>query len=259
MGLLHRIDPDVSTAIAVHAVDALDSAGAVEQHVADVLPEQLGFLTPRFADFTQEFIFETTIRLVESDAFSELWTTGLRTMHTVFIGVLNGDVATTESGDIAIDLDGAAGLVRDRLEDSGVNLFADIETSLGEIVLIQADFLAAPRTVIGVFHTAVWVFPLAALVLIGIAVLIDRDRFRPVQWFGFGSAITILLSLAVLRGAINAAGTTIESDIDRAAADAIWIALLDGYVRLSAIVGFAALAIGLGAWWWRRRSVARTP
>ena len=249
-------DPAISTAIAVHAAEALDQGTAIEQRVADALPEQLGFLTPKFVEFTQEFVFETTKQLVESDAFTKVWTAGLRATHTAFIGVLDGDIATTESGYVGIDLDGAAGLVLDRLEERGVDLFADIETSLGEVVLIQADLLAAPRTVVGVFHTAVWVFPLAALILILIAVFIDRDRLRPVQWFGFGSAITILLSLAVLRGAINAAGTTIESDIDRAAADVIWNALLDGYVLISAAVGFAALAIGLGALWWRRRSTA---
>ncbi|MEA2024270.1 MAG: hypothetical protein U9N79_08290 [Actinomycetota bacterium] len=252
-------DPAISTAIAVHAAEALDQGTAIEQRVAEALPEKLGFLTPKFVEFTQEFVLETTKQLVESDAFAKVWTAGLRTMHATFVGVLQGDVATTESGDIGIDLDGAAGLVVDRLEERGVDLFADVETSLGEIVLIQADLLAAPRTIIGVFHTAVWVFPLAALILIGIAVFIDRDRFRPIQWFGFGSAVTILLSLALLRGAVNAAGTTIESDVDRAAADAIWNALLDGYVRLSVIVGLAMLAVGLGAWWWRRQSVVRSP
>ncbi len=248
-------DPAVSTAIAVHAAEALDPVGTVEQHVANALPGQLGFLAPKFADFTQEFIFETTIQLVESDAFAKVWTAGLRSTHAAFIGILEGDIATTETGNIGIDIDGATGLVLDRLEQSGVDLFADIETSLGEIVLIQADLLAAPRSIIGVFHTSVWVFPLVALVLIGIAVFIDRDRLRPVQWFGFGSAITILVSLAVLRGAINAAGSTIESDIDRAAADAIWNALLDGYVLVSAIVGFTMLAIGLAALWGRRSHV----
>jgi len=247
-------DPAISTAIAVHAAEALEQGTAIEQRVADALPDQLGFLAPKLVELTQEFVFETTKELVESDAFTKVWTTGLRATHTAFIGVLEGDIATTESGYVGIDLDGAAGLVLDRLEERGVDLFADIETSLGEVVLIQADLLAAPRTVVGVFHTAVWVFPLAALILIGIAVFVDRDRLRPVQWFGFGSAITILLSLAVLRGAINAAGTTIESDIDRAAADAIWNALLDGYVLISAVVGFAALAIGIGALWWRRTS-----
>ena len=139
----------------------------------------------------------------------------------------------------------------DRLEAIGVELLADVKAPLGEIVLIQTDLLAAPRSVVGVFHTAVWVFPIVALALLGVAVLIDRDRFRPIQWFGLTAAAAMLASLAGLRGAVNVAGSTIESDVDRAAADAIWTALLDGYVRINAIVGFAVLVIGLAALWWR--------
>lgn len=258
-------DPAVSTAIAAHAAGAFDQGTVIEQRVAEALPDQLEFLTPKFVEFTQEFVFDTTKQLVESDAFTNVWTASLRTTHTVFIGVLEGDIATTESEYVGIELDGAAGLLVERLEASGVDLLSDVKASLGEIVLIQTDLLAAPRSVIGVFHTAVWVFPIVALLLLGIAVFIDRDRFRPIQWFGLTAAVVILASLAVLRGAVNAAGTTIESDVNRAAADAFWTALLDGYVRLSVIVGIAVLAMGLGAWWWRRSSVvgsrlsAKTP
>lgn len=245
-------DPAVSTAIAVHASATLDEGTEIERWVAEALPDQLGFLTPGFVESTQEHVFEATKKLVESDAFTDVWTAGLIAMHSVFIGVLEGDVAATEGGSIGVDLDHAAGMVSEHLEGRGFEFFADIETSLGEVVLIQADLLAAPRTVIGVFHTAVWVFPLAALILVGIAAFIDPDRLRPVQWFGFGSVITILISLGMLRGAVNAAGLTIESDIDRAAADAIWSALLDGYVKLSLIVGLAAAVVGMGAWLYRR-------
>ena len=252
-------DPVVSTAIAVHAASALDEGVTVEQRVAQALPDQLAFLTPKVAEFTQEFVYDTTKQLVESDAFTRLWIAGLESMHTVFIGVLEGDIATTESGDVGIQLDGAAGLVVGALEESGVDLFADVESSVCEITVIQADLLAAPRSIIGVFHTAVWVFPLAALILIGIAVFIDPDRLRPLQWFGFGSALAILISLVVLRGAVNAAGLAIESDINRAAADVIWTALLDGYVQLSLIVGGATLVVGLGTWMYRHRSVVRSP
>lgn len=252
-------DPAVSTAIAAKAAGAFDEGATIEQRVAEALPDQLAFLTPKFVEFTQEFVFDTTKQLVESDPFTALWTKALRTTHTVFIGVLEGDTTEIESGHVGIELDGAAGLIIDGLEERGIDLFADVEASLGEIVLIQTDLLAAPRSIIGVFHTAVWVFPVVALVLLGVAIIVDRDRFRPIQWFGFTAAIAILASLGILRGAVNAAGRTIESDINRAAADAVWTALLDGYVRLSATVGLVMLAVGLGAWWWRRQSVDRSP
>ena len=251
-------DPTVSTAIAVQTAATLEPGVAIEEQIANALPDQLGHLTPKFVEFTQELVFEKTQQLVESDAFTELWIAGLTAMHTVFIGVLEGDIATTESGNVGIDIDGVAGLASERLEGFGIDLFADVEASIGEIVVIQANLLAAPRSIMGVFHTAVWVFPLVALILLGIAVILDRDRLRPIQWFGFGSAIAIFASLVMLRGAINAAGLGIESDINRAAADAIWNALLDGYIALSLIVGSATLAIGIGTWMYRHRAIVRS-
>lgn len=248
-------DPVISTAIAVQAAEALDVGATAEQRIADALPEQLDFLTPRFVEHTQEIVFEKTKQLVESDAFTAVWIAGLEAMHSVFIGVLDGDIATTESGDVGIELGGSAGLVVDRLEEHNINLFADVEASVGEVVVIQADLLAAPRSIMGVFHTAVWVFPLAALILLGIAVVVDRDPFRPIQWFGFGSTIAILISLVLLRSAVNAAGLAIENILDRAAADVIWTALLDGYVQLSLIAGGATLVVGVGTWMYRNRTV----
>ena len=246
-------DPVISTAIAVQAAESLEVAATAEQRIADALPEQLDFLTPRFVEQTQEIVFEKTKQLVESDAFTDVWIAGLRAMHSVFIGVLDGDIATIETGNVGIELGGSAGLIAERLEEHSVDLFADVEASVGEVVVIQADLLAAPRSIMGVFHTAVWAFPLAALILLGIAVIVDRDSFRPLQWFGFGSTIAILLSLVLLRGAVNAAGLAIESDLNRAAADVIWTTLLDGYVQLSLIVGGATLVVGVGTWMYRHR------
>ena len=250
-------DPVISTAIAVQAAEALDGSAAIEQQLADALPDQLDFLTPTFVKSAQGVVFDTTKRLVESDAFTEVWIAGLTAMHALFIGVLDGDITTTESGTVGVGLDGTEGLVAERLGEQGVHLFADAEAFVGEVVVIQANLLAGPRSVMGVFHTEVWVFPVAALILLGIAAVVARDPFRPVQWFGFGSALAIFTSLVLLRSAVNAAGLTIESELSRAAADVIWNALLDGYVRLSVIVGLVTLAVGTGAWMYGRRSVTQ--
>jgi hypothetical protein len=119
--------------------------------------------------------------------------------------------------------------------------------------------LAGPRTLINVFHTGVWVLPIAALLVLGLAVWIDRDRLRPVQIFGIGLAIAILLSLIAIRLFAGYAGGKVENEIYREAAASVWEALLNGYLLISAIVGFTALAIGLAAWWFRRPDPAPAP
>ena len=245
-------DPAVSTAIATKTVEVLSSSGTAEAKVAEVLPDRLGFLTPNVFDLVEEKVFDATIRLVSSDAFARIWTKGLETVHAVIIGILDGDPAYPTTGDVGLNIEGTAGLVLDELDRQGIDLFAEIETSVGEIAFIQAEMLAGPRSLINVFQTGVWVLPIAALLVLGLAVLIDRDRLRPVQIFGIGLAIAILLSLIAIRIFAGYAGGKVENEIYREAAASVWDALLNGYLLISAVVGFTALAIGVAAWWFRR-------
>ena len=245
-------DPAVSTAIATKTVDVLSASGTAESRVAEVLPERLAFLTPNVLDLVEEKVYDATRSLVESDAFSRVWTKGLETVHAVIIGILDGDPTYPTTGDVGLSLEGTAGLVLEELDKRGIDLFAEIETSVGEITFIQAEMLAGPRDLVNVFHSGVWVLPIVALLVLGLAVLVDRDRLRPVQVFGLGLAIATLLSLIAIRIFAGFAGGKVESDVYREAAGAVWDALLNGYLLISAIVGFAALAIGLAAWWFRR-------
>ena len=245
-------DPAVSTAIATKTVEVLSASGTAEAKVAEVLPDRLAFLTPNVFDLVEEKVFDATMRLVSSDAFARVWTKGLETVHAVIIGILDGDPAYPTTGDVGLNLEGTAGLVLDELDKRGIDLFAEIDTSVGEIAFIQAEMLAGPRSLINVFHTGVWVLPIVALFVLGLAVLIDRDRLRPIQIFGIGLAIAILLSLIAIRIFAGYAGGKVENEIYREAAASVWDALLNGYLLISAVVGFTALAIGVAAWWFRR-------
>ena len=245
-------DPAVSIAIATKTVEVLSASGTAEAKVAEVLPDRLAFLTPNVFDLVEEKVFDATIRLVSSDAFARVWTKGLETVHAVIIGILDGDPAYPTTGDVGLNLEGTAGLVLDELDKRGIDLFAEIDTSVGEIAFIQAEMLAGPRSLINVFHTGVWVLPIVALFVLGLAVLIDRDRLRPIQIFGIGLAIAILLSLIAIRIFAGYAGGKVENEIYREAAASVWDALLNGYLLISAVVGFTALAIGVAAWWFRR-------
>ena len=245
-------DPAVSTAIATKTVEVLASNSTAESKVAEVLPDRLAFLAPNVMGLVEDKVFDATQRLVTSDAFASVWTKGLEVLHSRIIGILDGDPSQPTQGGIGIDLGGTAGLVQAELDERGIDLFADIETDVGEIVFIQAEMLAGPRKIVDVFNTGVWVLPIVALLVLGLAVLIDKDRLRPIQFFGFGLAIAVLVSLAAIRIFASYAGGKVENEVYREGAAAIWDALLNGYLLLSAIVGIAALAVGLGAWWVRR-------
>ncbi len=252
-------NPAVSTAIATRAVEALDGAGAAETKVAQALPEQLAFLAPDFTGLIEQRVFDISQSVVESERFGRIWTEGLYTVHSVIIGILEGDAEQPTTGSVGVELDGAVGAVISALEARGIDLFSDIETSIGGITVVQAEVLAGPRAVVNVFNTSVWLLPVLALLLVGIAVAIDRDRLRPVQVFGFGSAIAILMSLGIVRGVSNLIVLNVEDEVYRDATGAVWDALLSGYALVGMIVGALALAVGLGAWWFRRSAAKATP
>ena len=112
-------------------------------------------------------MFDATQRLVEFRCVLAVWTKGLETVHSVIIGILDGDPAYPTTGDVGLNLEGTAGLVLDELDKRGIDLFAEIETSVGEIVFIQAEMLAGPRSLVNVFQTGVWVLPIVALLILG--------------------------------------------------------------------------------------------
>jgi hypothetical protein len=252
-------DPAVSTAVATRTVEAISDAGNAEAKVADVLPDRLAFLAPDFTGLIEDRVFGITMDLVESDAFSAAWVTGLTAVHSVIIGILEGDPAHPATGDVGIDLQGASSLILDELEARGIDLFSEIELSLSRITFVQAEVLAGPRSLLSVFDAGVWLLPFIALVLVGIAVAIDRDRLRPLQIFGFGSAIAILVNLAIVRGISNLIVGGIEPDVRRDAAAAVWDALLSGYGLIGLVVAAVAGAVGLGSWWYRRSAAQAAP
>jgi hypothetical protein len=252
-------DPAVSTAVATRTVEALSSAGTAEAKVAEALPDRLAFLAPEFTGLLEDRVFSITERLVESDAFSTAWVEGLTVVHSAIIAILEGDPAQPTTGDVGVDLAGASALILDELEARGIDLFSEVEASLGQITFVQAELLAGPRSVVNVFNAGVWLLPVIALALVGTAVAVDRDRLRPLQTFGFGTAIAVLVSLGVVRGVSNLIVGGIESDVRRDAAAAVWNALLSGYALVGVIVAVLALVIGLGAWWYRRPTAEATP
>ncbi|MEN8115228.1 MAG: hypothetical protein ABFS21_12670 [Actinomycetota bacterium] len=245
-------EPAVSTAIALRTTQALGENLEVKERVAEALPDRLEFLAPKFVEFAGDYVYGLTIKIIESDAFATVWRVGLERVHATTIGILEGDVATTETGNVGISLDGLAGLVLDRLEERDLDLFEHVEISMGEIVFIQAETLAKPRGLVNVFHTGVWILPSVALALLLLAVIIDWDHLRALQVWGYWTAFIVLLGLGLMRFATDRVGDSIESQVDRAAARVVWDALLDGYLRISLIVGLTALGIGLAAWGLRR-------
>ena len=243
-------DPVVSTAVALAAAEAVGDSD-LDQQIESALPDAIDFLAPTFADFAADVVFDVTKSLVESDAFTEVWVVMVEDTHTRAMADLEG--AAPPSRGVTLDLDEAADTIFDQLGDYGIVIAGESETSLGEIVLIQAQSLVWFDRVFDVFQTALWVYPLMAALLLAAAVLIDPLRTRSIQVAGFSLGVVMLLNaagLALARKSTIDGATTV---IDQAAIGVMWDAFATGYLALAAAIGAIGLIVGILTWWFRRQ------
>jgi hypothetical protein len=243
-------NPLVSTAVATAAAGAVGDSD-IDQQIEGALPDVIDFLAPTFADFAADIVFDVTKSLVESDAFTDVWVVMVEDTHTRAMADLEGTASPSQG--VTLDLDEATDAIFDQLGDYGIVIAGELETSLGEIVLIQAESLVWFDRVFDVFQTGPWVYALIAALLLGAAVLIDPFRTRSVQVAGFSLGVVMLLSGAGLglarRSTIDDAATV----IDQAAVGVMWDAFATGYVLLAAAIGAIGLIVGILTWWFRRQ------
>ncbi len=243
-------NPLVSTAVATAAAGAVGDSD-IDQQIEGALPDVIDFLAPTFADFAADIVFDVTKSLVESDAFTDVWVVMVEDTHTRAMADLEGTASPSQG--VTLDLDEAADAIFDQLGDYGIVIAGELETSLGDIVLIQAESLVWFDRVFDVFQTGPWVYALIAALLLGAAVLIDPLRTRSIQVAGFSLGVVMLLSGAGLglarRSTIDDAATV----IDQAAVGVMWDAFATGYVLLAAAIGAIGLIVGILTWWFRRQ------
>lgn len=245
----------VATAIAVRVVNGVAEAAGVEAFVAETLPEELQFAVAPITESIQDVIAANAGIVVSSDAFVAIWTEALRAAHKATSAVLSGndELLIAEEGQVAIDLDEMAAMVLEGVEAAGVPL-PDVDVSIEPIVVYESDQLAAAQGVAQLVNTIGWFLPFIALLLMAGALWASPDRRWMVTFLGYGTAIGMLMALAVFRITRNAVVSGIEDPISADAAAAVWdttfawlVAASWGLIVLAFIVGFVAWAFGPSA------------
>jgi hypothetical protein len=244
-------DQAVATALSVRVADGIVEAAGVESFVAETLPQEISFLSAPLTAGINDFARKTAYEVITSDQFSTVWGATLRVTHTAASAVLSGNdrALVAEGGVVAIDLDEAATIVIGRIEDAGVDL-PDVgdQIELGQVVILESDQLALAQSVAQAVNAAGWFLPLIALLLIAGAIWVAPDRRRMTAIVGFGSAIALLGSLAMLRFTRNQILDGIDDELSRDAAAAIWEQTVDRLVQGTWALIVVALIAGFIAW-----------
>lgn len=245
----------VATAIAVRVVNGVAEAAGVEAFVAETLPEELQFAVAPITESIQDVIATNAGIVVSSDAFVAIWSNSLRAAHKAASAVVSGndELLVAEEGQVAIDLDEMAAMVLEGVEAAGVPL-PDVDVSIEPIVVYESDQLAAAQGATQLVNTIGWFLPFIALLLMAGALWASPDRRRMVTFLGYGTAIGMLMALAVFRITRNAVVSGIEDPISADAAAAVWdttfawlVAASWGLIVLAFILGFVAWAFGPSA------------
>ena len=245
----------VATAIALRVVSGVADAVGVEAFVAEALPEELQCAVAPITESIQDVIATNAGIVVSSDAFVAIWSESLRAAHKASSAVLSGNdgLLIAEDGQVAIDLDEMATMVLERVEAAGVPL-PDVNVSIEPIVVYESDQLAAAQGLAQLVNTIGWFIPFVALVLMAGALWASPDRRWMTMFLGYGTAIGMLIAVAVLRVSRNAVVSGIEDPVSADAAAAVWdttfawlIAANWGLIVLAFIIGFGAWVLGPSA------------
>lgn len=259
----------VGQAAAGEIVDALD----LEDKVADALPDDVAVVAGPLTNAAQNYLAQGVAALAQTDQFQRAWDASLTAGHRVSIAILSGqdtEAVQNAGGVILIDLAPVANqllaegsdFVSDLLGrditaptvtsddlDAAVaaleqELGVDIPADYGQIVLVDSSALASAQAAYQTMRVATWLAPLAALVLIGLAVAVSMARLRTGLSIVIGTAVVLLLVAVILRplesAIVNAvSGSGLESAV-AASFVTVTSSLLTGIVIVVAVGVLAA-------------------
>jgi hypothetical protein len=259
---------EVSTRVSTAIVDGL----GLQERVAEALPEQAAILAAPITAAARSFVQDSTEALVTSDQFRAAWDTALAASHTIAIRVLEGDdegALTLTDGAVTINLvplinqvlvatEGfLAGLfnreidlptvTEDQLDEAITAIENQFDVQLpadfGQVTLFAADDLATAQNAYQAASVAIWIAPIAALILAALAIAISTRRLRMALSIVVGTALALLfvgLALApaedALVGAVSDKGL---AGAVGSAFETLFSTLIDG-IYIILIVGVAA-------------------
>jgi hypothetical protein len=167
----------------------------------------LGLLQQPAEQGVQGLIESAATRIVESDAFAQLWEQAVRTSQTQVIAALEGEstsaLAISDTGELGIQLGPIIAEVKTELVNRGFGLAQNIPEVDRTIVVAQSDALVQARTGYQLLNVLGFVLPVVSLGLIALGVLVARKRARALIWAGLAlTAAMALLSAGIATGRI---------------------------------------------------------
>jgi hypothetical protein len=257
-------DPAVQSLVIDETMDAITEQVDFAQLTANVfdgiadlgLPpravQALGLLQAPAADGLENLVTQTVTRVVESEAFADVWATATRAAHRALTTAATSDggglVVKTDDG-VGIQLGAIVERVKQNLIDRGLGV-AQLIPAVDRVVIIgQGDNLAAIRTGYAIAATMGWWLPVITLGLFGLGILIARRRSTAVLGTGLGLAIgsaTLAASLSI--GATAVGIVAGQLDLSASALDVIYGQLVGAMAQTALVTMLLGVLVAVIGW-----------
>lgn len=214
----------------------------------------------------ESLVASTVTTVVESDAFSNVWSTATRGAHRALTLAATSDggglVVRTSDG-VGIQLGAIVEQVKQNLASQGVGAAQLIPTVDRVIILGEGNNLAMARTGYAVAAAVGWWLPVLTLALFGLGILLARRRSTAV--LGAGLALAIGGGALAATLSIGSTGVGIvagELGLSPSALDVIYGRLVDGMTLTGTVLAILGVFVAVLGWvmgrWRPAASVRRT-
>lgn len=265
-------DPAVQNMLIDETMDAVEAQVDFEQITTDVfdgiaglgLPSRatqaLDLLKAPAANGLENLVNTAVTRVVQSDAFADVWATATRAAHRALTAAATSDgggiVVMTDDG-VGIQLGAIVEQVKANLIDRGVGV-AQIIPTIDKVVIIgTGETLVTIRTTYALATTFGWWLPLITLVLFGLGILVARKR--SVAVIGTGVAFVLgggALALGFAIGYPLIGQIAAQIDLSVAGLDVIYTQLIDSMRQTASIVALLGVFIAVLGWFMGRSAAA---
>jgi len=194
-------NPAVREAVATKVSNEVVSALEVDKRAKAALPKKASFLAAPIAAGAQQLVHNTTLKILESDAFSKAWRFANQRAHDQIVNALTGrksGAVTNADGKVVLNLGPLAAAVAKKLGQLGIGVPKNIDVTRLNVkfVLIDSSDLASIQDYTKLLDKLSWALPILTLVLYGLAILIAPKRRKGVLRVGVG--ITIAMAISVI-------------------------------------------------------------
>jgi hypothetical protein len=216
-------DPQVAQSLGTRVADQVVARLALEQRLANLLPDQLDRLAPPVTVAVHDRIDLAVVNLLSNPQFQAHLTNALTRFHAGFLNLVDGNAEffTTTNGKVTLDLLAVMDVVITELQSDGVlptaadfprfseaadrtdflnrlgtYTQAQLPPDFGQIPIANASSVETIATALHLFDVSIIALGVLTLVLALATILFAHRRLNAIAWLGF--TIVVLLGLGML-------------------------------------------------------------